>query len=123
MDFKVDTQEKSILIILDGPITSDNALTIQENIESIVWASGLEMPKLYLDLQEVEYITSAGLHALLNLKNKYQNVVIPVISEEALEALSYTCMDELFHLEETKALNGLFLRNKNVERIMLHIKL
>lgn len=104
MDFKVDTQEKSILIILDGPITSDNALALQENIESIVWTSGLEMPKLYLDLQEVEYVTSAGLHALLNLKNKYRNVAIPAISEEALEALSYTGMDELFQLEETKSI-------------------
>ncbi|MCR5796322.1 MAG: anti-sigma factor antagonist [Eubacterium sp.] len=92
-------EEGKLTVFLKGRINSDNAAHVQNDIEELL-VENHEMD-LILDLNELEYISSAGLRVLLYLKKKSgRNIFIINASPEVYDIFNVTGFSELFNIKK-----------------------
>lgn len=82
------TENNNTVIILPKQITSDNAQEFQKDMEEILHASG--MKSFVLDAKGMEYISSAGLRALLSLTKKGYDFELINVSTNVYEIFDMT---------------------------------
>ena len=72
-EVKGDLQGDALVIKLSGRIDSGNAAQAEEEIQAIIAENGAS--SLIIDVQELEYISSAGLRILLRLKKNFPRLL------------------------------------------------
>ena len=79
---------ETLIVKLEGQISSANAQEVNKDIHDIIDAS--EFENIVLDLNDLTYISSAGLRIILALKNSYNDVSIINVIPEVYEVFDMT---------------------------------
>lgn len=91
--------ENGILTIgLSGRIDSVNANDVEEEIEAI--RAGAEYESVVLDLDELEYTSSAGLRVILRLRKKEPTLEVVNASSEVYEVFEMTGFTEMIPVKK-----------------------
>lgn len=85
---KYDLNEQTLTIYLDGEINSYTAEAKEREIFQVTRSQTFE--DLVLDLEQVSYISSAGLRVILKLKKEYENLSLINASFEVYDVFSMT---------------------------------
>ncbi len=85
---KYDLNEQTLTIYLDGEINSYTAEAKEQEIFQVTRSQAFE--NLVLDLEQVSYISSAGLRVILKLKKEYENLSLINASFEVYDVFSMT---------------------------------
>lgn len=85
---KYDLNEQTLTIYLDGEINSYTAEAKEQEIFQVTRSQTFE--NLVLDLEQVSYISSAGLRVILKLKKEYENLSLINASFEVYDVFSMT---------------------------------
>ena len=85
---KYDLNEQTLTIYLDGEINSYTAEAKEQEIFQVTRSQTFE--DLVLDLEQVSYISSAGLRVILKLKKEYENLSLINASFEVYDVFSMT---------------------------------
>lgn len=91
--------ENGILTVyLEGSIDSNNAESVGKQLESI--RSENASGSLVLDLEQLKYISSAGLRQILRLRKKEKNLKLINVSSEIYEIFEMTGFSEMMEIEK-----------------------
>lgn len=96
---KTSLENNNLTIYLEGRIDSNSALTVEQDIMSVVAnASGANV---VLDAEKLEYISSAGLRILMKLR-KQMGTALPVMNvpREIYDIFETTGFTELFDIHK-----------------------
>ncbi len=85
-------------IALFGRIDSNNAAEIEKNITSQL--DGTDGAPVVIDMNALEYISSAGLRVLLRLKKTNPDITLKGVSSEIYEILDMTGFTEMMKVEK-----------------------
>ena len=95
----IRNENEMITIKLPKRLDSVNAASFDEEVKEI--AIPKDATQIYLDASEMDYISSAGLRVLLQIKKKNTaDVVISEVSQPVYEILEITGFTELFKVEK-----------------------
>ena len=86
---------------LSGKIDSSNSSIFEEDIFRFIKENNLD--EVILDLQDLLYISSAGLRVILHLKKDIKNISLINVSPEVYEILSITGFNEMMNVEKAEA--------------------
>ncbi|MCR5264413.1 MAG: STAS domain-containing protein, partial [Clostridiales bacterium] len=95
---KNEQTTEPIVIKLSGRIDSVNAGKTEEDILSQL--SGVGGRSLTLDMEKLEYISSAGLRVILRLKKTYPDIRIVNVGSDVYEILEMTGFTEMMPVEK-----------------------
>ena len=95
---------------LSGKIDSSNSSIFEEDIFRFIKENNLD--EVILDLQDLLYISSAGLRVILHLKKDIKNISLINVSPEVYEILSITGFNEMMNVE--KALREINIDNASI---------
>lgn len=104
MDVKAETMKRCELVTVSGRVDSATAPTLEEMLLGLIQAG---QKNIVVNLRDTEYISSAGLKALLSALMKVRRLVPPgdvVISEiqpELKETFNLVGFDRLFKFYDT----------------------
>ena len=91
--------ENNILtIFLEGSVDSNNADAIGAELEKI--RNNNNDGKLVLDLENLKYISSAGLRQILRLKKKEKDLVLVNVNSEVYEIFDMTGFTEMMDIQK-----------------------
>ncbi len=91
-------ENSQLTICLDGKITAANAPQLSKDAMGLI---AKEHPtSVVLDASSLEYISSAGLRAVVNLAKSVENITIQGASPEVHEVFYLTGLDHIVRLEE-----------------------
>ena len=85
-------------IILTGRISSENAAQVEEEINSLL--ADYAGDELRIDMQGLEYISSAGLRMLLRLRKKHDALALTNVGPEVYEILHMTGFTEMMTVQK-----------------------
>ena len=82
-------------------VSESNATQIKEEALEIIKANPGK--KIYIDCQELKYMSSSGLRALLSIqkKNGKDKIILKSVNKEINEILQMTGFDDIFHVSKT----------------------
>ncbi len=104
MDIKTETMKRCELVTVSGRVDSSAAPTLEEMLLGLIQAG---QKNVVVNLRDTEYISSAGLKALLSALMKVRRMIPPgdvVISEiqpELKETFNLVGFDRLFKFYES----------------------
>ena len=90
--------ENELTIALSGRIDSNNAQQVEEEINRLIAENACD--SLRIDLEELEYISSAGLRTLLRLRKAYGDLRLTNVGPEVYEILHMTGFTEMMTVEK-----------------------
>ena len=93
LDIKGNLQDNTMVIALAGRIDSSNASQAEEEINSLL--ADYTGDSLCVNMQGLEYISSAGLRILLRLRRAYSDLCLTNVSSEVYEILHMTGFTEM----------------------------
>ena len=91
-------QENELTIALTGRIDSSNAQQVEEEINRLIAENACD--SLRIDLEGLEYISSAGLRTLLRLRKSYGGLCLTNVGPEVYEILHMTGFTEMMTVEK-----------------------
>ncbi len=90
--------EDRIDLVLSGHIDSNNAAAVETEIFTLL---GDTSPRpVYIDVQDLSYISSAGLRMILRLRKRYEEITIQGASSEIYEILDMTGFTQMMTVEK-----------------------
>ena len=90
--------EKEVKIVLSGRIDSNNAREAEEAINVVL--EGNDALPIVIDMQELSYISSAGLRVLLHLKKLNDELKIINVNSDVYEILDMTGFTQMMTIEK-----------------------
>ena len=105
-----DLKEEKLVLYLEGELNSYNADNVEKEIESTL--KGKTFKSLVLNLENLRYISSAGLRIVLKLKQKYNDVSIEDASLEVYDILQMTGFTNIMPVK--KALKRVYISGAEV---------
>ena len=99
-----------LTIYLEGELNSANSETVGEEIEELT--SNSEFNKIVFDLENLHYISSAGLRTLLRVKQQYEDVSLINASLEVYDVLQMTGFTSIMNVQ--KALKKIDVSNATI---------
>lgn len=97
MKIDLRKEENKLFISLEGKLDTNTSPELDEKINEL---EGIE--ELYIDLQNVDYISSAGLRVLLSMQkimNKQGKMVIKNVCENVMDIFEVTGFSEILNIE------------------------
>lgn len=97
MKIDLRKEENKLFISLEGKLDTNTSPELDEKITEL---EGIE--ELYIDLQNVDYISSAGLRVLLSMQkimNKQGKMVIKNVCENVMDIFEVTGFSEILNIE------------------------
>ena len=105
-----DLKEEKLVLYLEGELNSYNDDNVEKEIESTL--KGKTFKSLVLNLENLRYISSAGLRIVLKLKQKYNDVSIEDASLEVYDILQMTGFTNIMPVK--KALKRVYISGAEV---------
>ena len=93
-----DAEKNPTVIPLKGRIDSNNAAAVEADILSQI--GDAKTAPLVLDMQELAYISSAGLRVLLRLRKTHSELTLINVNSEVYEILDMTGFTEMLKVEK-----------------------
>lgn len=93
-----DIRENEIMLTLSGHIDSSNAADVEMEIRNLI--EGREEAPVVIDMEDLEYISSAGLRIILRLRKKHADLKIINVSSEIYEILDMTGFTQMMTIEK-----------------------
>ena len=90
--------DKSQKVRLSGRIDSNNAAEVEQKL--LAELGGETAVSVVLDMENLEYISSAGLRVILRLKKTYPDLRITGVNSEVYEILDMTGFTEMMPVEK-----------------------
>lgn len=97
MKIDLKKEENKLIISLDGKLDTNTSPELDKTITEL---EGIE--ELYIDLKNVDYISSAGLRVLLSMQkimNKQGKMVIKNVCENVMDIFEVTGFSEILNIE------------------------
>ena len=98
---KFDKKENTLILYLEGELSSSNADKVEKEIQEILDKEKFE--KLFLDFSKMKYISSAGLRVILRLKQTYNNVEVIEVPLEIYDTFSMTGFTDIMTIRKVLA--------------------
>ena len=95
---KFEMKEKELTLFFEGRIDSANAPQAEEEIKAI--RAGKSAENIVIDVENLEYISSAGLRVILRLRKDYADLRIVNASSEVYDILDMTGFTEMVKVEK-----------------------
>ena len=95
---KSDFKENILTVGLQGHIDSNNAATVEAEINRAM--EGKDVSNVIVDMQDLQYISSAGLRILLRLKKNFADLKIVNVNSEVYEILDITGFSEMMNVQK-----------------------
>ena len=95
---KSDFKENILTVGLQGHIDSNNAAAVEEEINQAM--EGKDVSNVIVDMQDLQYISSAGLRILLRLKKNFADLKIVNVNSEVYEILDITGFSEMMNVQK-----------------------
>lgn len=92
------TQDGKLTIVMSGHIDSGNAAQVEEEITNL--KKGYDDPSLIIDMQDLIYISSAGLRVILRLRKDHEDLKLINVSSEVYEILDMTGFNQMMTVEK-----------------------
>ena len=97
MKIDLKKEENKLIISLDGKLDTNTSPELDKTISEL---EGID--ELYIDLKNVDYISSAGLRVLLSMQkimNKQGKMVIKNVCENVMDIFEVTGFSEILNIE------------------------
>ena len=107
---RCDLKEDKLVLYLEGELNSYNAEGVEKEIDSTI--KDKKFNSLILNMENLRYISSAGLRIILKLKQKYNDVVITDTSLEVYDILQMTGFTNIMTVK--KALKRVYIQGAEV---------
>ena len=91
-------EDNALVIALNGHIDSSNAADVEKEINQLRDENTFE--NVYLDAENLEYISSAGLRIILRLRKNYSELKIMNVHPDVYEILDMTGFTEMIDVEK-----------------------
>lgn len=91
-------KEETLIIRLGGRVDSSNAAEVEKELTDICAEN--EHGKVVVDIEKLEYISSAGLRVILKLKKSQQDMEIINASNEVYEIFSMTGFSDIISIKK-----------------------
>ena len=91
-------QDNTMVIALTGRINSENAAQAEEEINGLLADHAFDL--LCIDMEGLEYISSAGLRMLLRLRKTHNDLRLTNVGSEVFEILHMTGFTEMMTVEK-----------------------
>ena len=95
---KFEMKEKELTLFFEGRIDSANAPQAEEEIKAI--RAGNSPENIVIDVENLEYISSAGLRVILRLRKDYADLRIVNANSEVYDILDMTGFTEMVKVEK-----------------------
>ena len=95
---KSDFKENILTVGLQGHIDSNNAAAVEAEINQAM--EGKDVSNVIIDMQDLQYISSAGLRILLRLKKNFADLKIVNVNSEVYEILDITGFSEMMNVQK-----------------------
>lgn len=95
---KFEMKEKELTLFFEGRIDSANAPQAEEEIKAI--RAGNSAENIVIDVENLEYISSAGLRVILRLRKDYADLRIVNANSEVYDILDMTGFTEMVKVEK-----------------------
>ena len=95
---KSDFKENILTVGLQGHIDSNNAAAVEAEINQAM--EGKDVSNVIVDMQDLQYISSAGLRILLRLKKNFADLKIVNVNSEVYEILDITGFSEMMNVQK-----------------------
>ena len=99
MQYTVDNQ--TLILYFVGELNSFNAEDVEKEIEQIVAKSAFNA--IQIDMNELSYISSAGLRIIARLKQHYDDTSLINVLEEVNEIFEMVGFNNIVHIEKKAA--------------------
>ena len=107
---RFDLKDDKLTLFLEGELNSYNADGVEKEIESAL--KDKKFKSLILNVENLRYISSAGLRIVLKLKQKYDDVTIVDASLEVYDVLQMTGFTNIMTVK--KALKRVYVQGAEV---------
>ena len=107
---RCDLNEEKLTLYLEGELNSYNAEGVEKEIDSAL--KDKKFKSLVLNMENLRYISSAGLRIILKLKQKYNDVTITDASLEVYDILQMTGFTNIMTVK--KALKRVYISGAEV---------
>ena len=107
---RYDLKEEKLVLYLEGELNSYNAEGVEKEIDSTL--QDKKFKSLVLNMENLRYISSAGLRIILKLKQKYDDVSIADASLEVYDILQMTGFTNIMTVK--KALKRVYIQGAEV---------
>ena len=94
---KSKIEDKTLMIYLEGRIDSINSPKIAADIDNEL--KKFEFDKIILNAKNLEYLSSAGLRVILNLKKTHNNIKLIKANQTVYEILDMTGFTEMMEVD------------------------
>lgn len=93
-------ENETLTIYLEGEINSLNSEDVEKEIDAIVSKKGFKAIKL--DMEKVNYISSAGLRIIVRLKQSYDDTSLVKVPEDVYDIFEMVGFGNLVSIEKLK---------------------
>ncbi len=104
MQFSTEKEGNTLIVLLDGRIDGTNAREFEEQILEQI---GTGVDDVVIDFSHLNYISSAGLRAILviakDLKKRSSKLELCAISEHIHEVFKVSGFDQILSINDTRA--------------------
>lgn len=97
-NYQFTNQDGVLTIFIEGPVYSNNANDVENNIFQIVQDN--EFNQLILDVLKMDYISSAGLRIVLKLMHQYKNFKVINAKTEVYDIFDMTGFTRMLAVEK-----------------------
>ena len=95
---KINLEKNTLTLSLTGRVDSTNAAAVEEEMRTAILTNTYE--NLEIDAGKLDYMSSAGLRALLAMRKKIPNLRIFNVMPELYEVFSMTGFTEIMNIEK-----------------------
>ena len=107
---RYELKEEKLTLFLEGELNSYNADGVEKEIDATL--KDKKFKSLVLNMENLRYISSAGLRIILKLKQKYDDVIILDASLEVYDILQMTGFTNIMSVK--KALKRVYIQGAEV---------
>ena len=88
---------KTLTIFLEGELNSSNAEDVEKEIEGLLSNGGFD--KIRLDMNDLSYISSAGLRIIVRLKQQYDDTALINVPGDVYDVFKMVGFQNLLTIE------------------------
>lgn len=94
---RIDYQNTTLTIYFEGEVNSYNSEDVEKEIEATLKGKNIETIKI--DMEKLNYISSAGLRIIVRLKQKYNDTSLIKVPNEVFDILDMVGFQNIISIE------------------------
>ena len=91
-------ENKKMTLFFEGELNSFNADDVEKEIENIF--KDIDVDAIVLDMEKLNYISSAGLRIIVRLKQRYNDVSLVKVPQGVYDIFTMVGFQNLFPIEK-----------------------